>query len=156
MNQIVSGVLGVDIANTSTTQDFALGQCVTGENGSEYVYVQANGAIAQYDALGIDENYQAAPLTKAMADDGWNISFAQIAFADNEYGWVAKKGSNISCNVLASCAADAALYTSATAGSLDDDATSQTKIDGVVAVVADGGSGGEVEVIATYPRSTTF
>lgn len=117
------------------------------KDGKEYAYVQANGAIAQYDVVGIDEAGQAAPLTKAMADDGWKIGVAQVAFADNEFGYVQIRGVT-TMNVLASCAADTVLYTSATAGSLDDTSTSQTKIAGIVATVADGGSGGSVAAFA--------
>lgn len=113
------------------------------EDGKEYAYVQANGAIAQYDVVGIDEAGQAAKLTKAMADDGWKIGVAQVAFADNEFGYVQIRGVT-TLNVLANCAADAVLYTSGTAGSLDDDATSQTKIQGIVATAAVGGSAGSV------------
>jgi len=157
------GCLGVDldgtIAGTGTSNDeggaFRLGKCVTTTEGGKYMYVHASAAIAQYDAVGIDENFEAAPLTKAMADDGWMVGFAQVALADNDFGWVASQGSDIGCNLLISCAADVALYTSATAGSLDDASTSQTKIDGVVAVTTITAAT-SAEIIATYPKSTTF
>lgn len=155
--QALDGSIGIDLSQTSTTLDHGLGDRVIGNSNTEWVYVQASGALAQFDAVGIDENFQAGALTKAMADDGHAIGFAQIAFADNEYGWVATKGSDIGCNVLVSCAADVALYTTATAGKLDDTSTSQTNIDGLVAVTAEPGTGTDsVEVIATWPRSTTF
>jgi hypothetical protein len=152
-----TGVLGVNLTDTPTTNatGHTLGQCVTATDGSSWTYVQASGAITQYDAVGIDENFQAAALTKAIADDGHGIGFAQVAFADNDYGWVARQGSNISARVATSCAADVALYTSATAGVLDDTSTSQTKIDGVVAVTAVTAAAA-TEIIATYPKSTTF
>ena len=154
----VGGKLGVDLENPTTTLDHNLGDCVSGNDATEWVYVQANGAIAQYDAVAIDETYQAIALTKAAVDDGHMVAFAQSAFADNEYGWVALKGagSNFKVNVLASCAADVVLYSTATAGKLDDISTSQTKIDGVVITATDGGSGSAIAAIATYPKSTTF
>jgi hypothetical protein len=155
MTFATSGCVGVDFTATPTTAGFDLGTRVLGSDGTEWVYVQASGAITQYDAVGIDENYQAAALTKAIADDGHQIGFAQVAFTDNDYGWVATRGSNISVRVAASCAADVALYTTATAGVLDDTSTSQTNIDGVVAVAAVA-TAGETEVIASFPRSTTF
>lgn len=158
MTYLTDGKVGVDLTATPTTIEHTLGEMHTGTDGTMWVYVQANGAIAQYDFVGIDENYQAACLTDAMAGDGWIIGAAQVAFADNDYGWVAIKGSNISGNVLVSCAADVALYGSATAGSLDDSSTTGTvKIEGVVAVAAVGtAAGGAVEIIFTSPRSTTF
>ena len=66
-------------------------------------------------------------------------------------------GRNVNAAVGASCAADVALYTSATAGVLDDTSTSQTKVDGVVAAAANGTAAqANVEVIMTWPKSTTF
>lgn len=158
-----NGCIGVDldatIAGTGTSSDegndFALGTRITTRDGGEYIYVHASAAITQFDAVGISEAFEAAPLTKAMADDGWIIGFAQVAFADNDFGWVATKGADIGCNLLINCAADVALYTSATAGKLDDTSTSQTKIDGVVAVTTITAAT-SAEIIATYPKSTTF
>lgn len=130
------GKIGARFDTPTTAQEFKLGECNYGSDGTEWVYVQANGAIDQYDAVAIDENFQAAALTKALADAGHTVGVAQATFADNEYGWVACKGSNVQVNVLASCAADTQLYTSGTAGHLDDTATSQTAIDGIVIVTA--------------------
>lgn len=149
--------IGVDLTATPDSIEHTLGDRVTAEDGQEYVYIQANGAITQYDFVGIDENYQAAALTKAMADDGYSIGVAQVAFADNDYGWVATRGHNLQGRVGASCAADAALWTSSTAGVLDDASASQTKIDGVVAVTAEtGGAAAAEEVLLTWPKSATF
>lgn len=160
MAYATDGKIGVDLTATPADSDFdapgfVLGETVKTGDGGVYMYVHASGAITQYDAVGIDENYEAAALTKAIVDDGHMIGFAQVAFADNDYGWVAIKGSNIQCRVAINCAADAALYSSATAGVLDDDSSSQTKVDGVVAVTAVTAAT-NTEVIATFPKSTTF
>lgn len=160
---IRGGTIGVSLTEvvvgtgTSSNQgnEFTLGTRHTAEDGGEYMYCHASGAVAQYDAVGIDEDFEAAPLTKAMADDGWFVGFAQVAIADNEFGWVATQGSNIQAKLLINCAADAVLYTSATAGSLDDASSSQTKIDGVVSV-ATITAATNAEIIATHPKSTTF
>lgn len=146
----------IRLDNTPTTAEHPLGLHVQATDNQEYVYVQANGAISQYDVVGIDENYQAAALTKAMADDGWTIGFAQVAFADNDYGFVATRGSNLTVTFAATTAVDTALYTSGTAGRLDDKVTGQTKIDGIVMVDAATGTGSTSEIIATFPRSATF
>ncbi len=135
-----SGRLGVDVtatpAGTGTSSnegnDFAVGTVVTAKDNQEWMKVHAATVITQFDAVGIDENYEASALTKAMADDGWAVGFAQVAFADNDFGWVAIKGSNINVRVAASCAADVSLYTTSTAGVLDDTSASQTLITGIV------------------------
>lgn len=130
---------------TSTTdgKHIAPGTRLDMPDGKSYIAIQASGAIAQYDAVGMSEAYAGAPLTKAMADDAWKVGVAPVAIAANAYGFVQVRGV-CELNVLASCAADVALYTSATAGSLDDTDTSQTEIVGIVASEADGGSGGNV------------
>lgn len=154
---VTDGAIGIDLTATPTTAEQTLGTRKTATDGQEYIYIQASGAITQYDCVGIDENYQCAAITKTIVDDGWMIGFAQVAFDDNDYGWVAIKGSNMSVRVRASCAADVALYTTASAGVLDDTSASQTKIEGIVLVAA--GTSAAVsarELIATFPRSTTF
>lgn len=171
MTRITSGKVGVNILDTNplyadatlptvgpqANMDHILGDCVSGADGTEFQYCQASGAIAQYDWVGIDENNQAASLTKAMADDGFKIGVAQVAAVDNDGIWIATEGRNLNGAVLASCAADVVLYTSATAGHLDDTSASQTKIDGVVAVAANAtASATNVEVLLTFPKSTTF
>lgn len=151
-----SAILGVNLTDTPTSNEtgHTLGQRAPGSDNSEWLYVQAGTAITQYSTVGIDEDFQAWPITKAIADDGWNIGFAQVAFADADYGWVAIKGSNIRARGAAACQPDVALYTSATAGVLDDTSASQTKIDGIVFVAT--ASGTNAEIIATFPRSATF
>lgn len=152
-----SGAVGIDLTATPADSEaeqpmFTLGQTVDTEDGGRYMYVHASGAITQFDAVGIDENYEAAALTKAIADDGHMIGFAQVAFADNDYGWVCVNGSNINVRVAASCAADVSLYTTSTAGVLDDTSASQTKIQGITAVAANATtSATNTEIIAISP-----
>lgn len=147
MTYAISGMLGVNFTERSTTPTVDLGTTVLGANGSQWVYVKAGEAVAQYDVVAVDEAYSALKLTKALADVGHKIGAASAAFAANEYGWVQSSGVT-RINVLASCAADVALYTSATAGSLDDSSSSQTKIKGVVLTTARGGSNGDAPALA--------
>lgn len=171
MTRITSGKLGVDVTATNPLYadatlptvgpqqnlDLVLGDCVNGEDGTEFQFCQASGGITQFDWVGIDENNQAASLTKAMADDGFKIGVAQVTAVDNDGIWIATEGRNLNGNVLASVAADVPLYTSATAGHLDDTSASQTKIDGVVAVAANAtASATNVECLLTFPKSVTF
>jgi hypothetical protein len=141
--------LGAMLTTTRTTNDptnggqgVALGSRFVAANGNEFIYVQAAAAIAQFDAVAVDETFAARPLTKALADAREKIGIAQVAFANTAFGWVMIRGLG-RLAVLASCAADVVLYTSATAGSLDDDATSQTLIRGIVLTTARGGTNGD-------------
>lgn len=124
----------------STEAEIKVGTVVRGTDNSEFVYVQANGAIAQYDAVAIDAG-QAAPLSATNAITGVEIGAAQVALADNEYGFVQTRGA-CSVNVLASAATDVQLYATATAGSLDDAGT--VTLSGISLTETDGGAGGAV------------
>lgn len=148
MANTTDGVIGVDLTKVTagTTTDgvdrqFKLGTIHFGTDSQEYVYLQAGAAISTLTtepfALGIDENYQAVKLTKALADAGHAIGFApQQVIADNAFFWGIRLGSNFNIRVAANCAADAALFTTSTAGVLDDASSSQTRVGNVVIVAS--------------------
>lgn len=142
---------------TTTDQMAGLLDVAEGSSGSVWVYVQASGAIDQYDVVTIDEDGTARAITNtvAAAGDGHRIGAAQIAFADNEYGWVAVAGSDIKINVAASCNPDAILWTTATDGTLDDASASASnlKITGIATVTTATASGAQAEeAILSYPQ----
>ena len=150
---------GARLDSTAPAAEHAPGTRVAGSEGTEWVYVQAAGAIARYDYVTVDETFQAASGTKAAVDDGHEIGIAQTAFADDAFGWVATRGqgAGLKVNVLANCAADAALHTSARAGKLDDAAASQTRIEGVTITAANAGATAAARpAILTHPRSASF
>lgn len=129
-----------------------LGTRMKGANGAEWVYVQASGAItgAGYVVV-IDEAWQAAMATNTTAVYGQQIGVAGVAFADDDYGWVQVFGT-CDIRVAASCAANAVITSTTTAGQLDDAAGGGTKnIDGAVLTTANGGSAGNAEGVLTYP-----
>jgi hypothetical protein len=103
-------------------------------NGKEYIYVQADGAITQYQAVSITPAGQAAALTKANADKGYKVGVAQIAFTDDYYGWILVVdpiGTGSYVRAASACASETLLYTTATAGRIDDSDTGQTAIEGI-------------------------
>ena len=112
----------------------------------EFVFVQADGAIDQYGFVKIEADGQAAQLTTTNAgSQGLLVGVAQVAFADNEYGWVwvgglngGGVGSGIKGKVAASYVAKANLNTTATAGVADDAST--TKISYVVGLTTNTGA----------------
>ncbi len=162
MAYVTGGTAGVSLTKLTagTTTDgegaeFALGTRVTGTDGSCWVYAQAAAAVTQYSWVAITEDFQMVMGTKSLADAGHQVGFAQVAFSDNDMGWVAVHApGNITARLLASCAADVQLYTTGTAGALDDTAASQTAIRGVVAVAAATNTASSREVIAVYPSGT--
>lgn len=158
MAHAVTGLLGVDLDDSPTTSaGFALGTTIYTNDGGSYQYVQCATAVTQYHVVGIDEDYKISPLTKTIADDGWRIGVAsQSGFAADDFGWVQLTGTT-TLKVLGSCAADVTLYTTATAGALDDTSASQTNIDGIVITTTNSTTAAaNVEAILSWPRSTTF
>lgn len=148
--------IGANITLPTTSAEFALGQLGEGADATRWVYVQASGAITQYNAVAIDEDYTARSVTSALAGAGHRPGFAQVAFADNEYGWVALSGSNIKVRAASSCAADCLLYVGTTglsAGVVDDASlTGRVTLQGVVLVSANASSTTTaLEIIANAP-----
>ena len=121
----------IGFANISTTTaeqgPFNLGD-IYEEGEIAYQYVHANGAIAQYNAVGMDADFEAADLTTTTSGARpTRVGIAQVAFADNEYGWVPigpfPESAGFKVNGAASCAANVKLYTTGTDGVVDDTAT---------------------------------
>lgn len=117
----------------------------------EFIFVQADGAIAQYAWVGITGAGQAAELTTTTYASVGVIGVAQVALADNEYGWVwvgrgGGTSTGIKGKVAASYVAFALINTTATAGVVDDAATKI--LGGVVGLTTDGGSGSSIELHA--------
>lgn len=156
MTYLTSGLIGADLDKVYTNLEFDLGTVASGKDGQEWMFVEADGTIDQYDCVAIDENNLAVAVTHALAAAGQVIGFSQLALADGEYAWVPLRGSNISVNVAASCAKDVQLYTTANAGVLDDTATSTaTLIRGVTLATVNGtASQASVEARTTYPSGT--
>lgn len=125
--------VGLDLEATPTSAENTLGFMCEGNEGTEWVYVKASGAIQAYDAVGIAEDFTAYALTSSLAARSDRIGFAQVAFAAADYGFVALRGSDLKVKCKASALSDAQLWTTASAGKLDDGtAASALKVDGIV------------------------
>jgi len=120
--------------------------------GYEYVYVHADGAIAQYDFAVFDESFEAFKITAALAQSHPSGGVAQVAFADNDYGWLLTRGVGL-VNVLANCAAEVQLYTSGTAGSLDDTDAGHRAVIGIRLSASVGGAPASAACYLDNPKT---
>lgn len=119
---------------------FAAGLQVYANNGI-YMFVTASAAITQYQAVGVEPaTYTAAPLTKALADIGNIIGAAQVAIASGYSGWVKLSG-QATVTLKNACLPSVPLYTTASAGMLDDTSASQTRVYGIRSTQTAGSSG---------------
>lgn len=113
---------------------FAPGDQIEDSSGNVWVYVKATATIAQYDVVTYDETFTTvvAPVSTSNAARGDKLGVASVAFASGDYGFIQVYGP-CTMNVLASCAPNAELTVSSTAGSLDDATTASLKVaDGTI------------------------
>jgi hypothetical protein len=148
---VTDGKIGIDLtatyASTSagSTSLFPVtpGSRVTTSNNGVYMFVRAESDIAAYDAVIMSTFADSASLTPVMravpvtttnaAALGYNmVGFAQNAIASSYYGWVGINGL-LKVNLLIACNPKVPLYTTSTAGKLDDTTVSSGYIQGVVA-----------------------
>lgn len=152
-DQIIGALPTATIAASALTQGggFGLGDR-RASNGKEWVYVQADGAITGDGYVcQIDENYQAVMVSTSVDAIGDLIGVANVAFADNDYGWLQVRGPCVA-RVAASCGANVLLNSTATAGQIDDDGGSTgMAIQGLVLTTANGGSAGTAAAMLNYP-----
>lgn len=154
-------ITGIDPTVTHTAAQHLVGSIgwnVTSAGAKGYIYVQANGAITG-DSYVCDidgSNFDAAMCTTTTTAPGTGagkaVGVARVAFADNEYGWLQVYGAG-TVRVAASAAAYTLLNSTATAGTLDDDATLGAEIiDGIVLDVANGVSAAATAGFLNWPK----
>lgn len=141
------------LTDVDTTKKYRLGTKMRDEKGNLYIYLEGVASTAAGDwVVYYDDDYTTARMTKAEVDKLYPVAVAMAATVANKYGWYLIQGTG-EARVLASCAEEVPLYTSATAGSADDDSTSQTKINRTVSHDTDSGSGGLVTVHIDFPSA---
>jgi hypothetical protein len=86
------GMIGAAFAVATTNPTFKLGTMAWDDGGKAFVYVQADGAITGDGyVVSITNAFQAKMTnsgTAATILQGNKVGVADVAFADNEYGWV--------------------------------------------------------------------
>lgn len=130
MPTITTGLVTPSLTAVRTSAEGAAvptGTTVSTSDGGEAVYVKATSTIAQYDACIIINTSSATgasigcvPVTTTNALTSQRLAFAQTALASGEFGWVQTKGNDIRVKALIACQPAVPLFTTATAGSLDD------------------------------------
>ena len=131
-----AGTLGVDVG------------------GNIYACVQANGVAlaAHHFCIVGNAAWTALHMTKARIDanEASHCGIPRAGIPANHFGWLQLWG-YAECQVLASAAKDTALYTSATAGALDDASASQTRIYGVHLTTARSATAGVAPCVLRFP-----
>jgi hypothetical protein len=132
----------VDLVEVTTYPKHRLGEYHWDERGRLWQYVRASGAVAQYAYVKIstDGNFTAAAATTTLlpVTEPAEVGCAQVAIADGSYGWVFRGHGAHTGLFKANCAHNVRIYTHATAGHVDDTAT--TLIAGLKVIATVGAS----------------
>lgn len=112
----------------------AVGTRASTSDGGEAVYVQALSEISTYAAVSIYADNTAQMLTTTTSATTKRVGFAQTSIASGYYGWVQTSGT-VKVNLAANCDDNVPLYTTATAGVLDDAVVSTGLVLGVTSTV---------------------
>ena len=123
--------LGFDPAQVWTDKDnnpgFAPGERASLPDGREYVCMKAGEALGAYDCCVAEDGFDFKKITTVLATSESLVAIAipQQAIPQDSYGWGItrddRSDSDTKVNVAAQCPAFVALYTTGTAGRLDDD-----------------------------------
>lgn len=135
MPYVVDGKIGVNLELTTSVAQYALGTMVSTNDGGSYQYVQANETISQYAAVAIYGTQKVRMIETSIVTAAGElqarvVGFAQVSMVSGYYGWVARQGV-VTVNVADDCAAGAMLFTTTTAGVLDDATVSAALVLGV-------------------------
>lgn len=114
-----SPIVGVDITRVDATAEFAVGTTTSLSDGGEAIYVQALSEISQYAYALAYGNGTAQMATTTLAAASRRGGWAQTSIPSAYYGWLQISGKPRG-NLAANCDDNVPLYTTATAGVLDD------------------------------------
>jgi hypothetical protein len=131
---ITSPILGANLADTSSTPSHATGTRAYTSDGGMAVYVKALSEISTFAAVSIYADQTAQMLTTTTSASTKRVGFAQTSIASGYYGWVQTAGV-VKVNLAANCDDNVPLYTTATAGVLDDAVVSTGLVLGVTSTV---------------------
>ena len=148
-----SNLIGVALGSTDTSASFKLGTTVNLDDGGQAVYVQASSDVAQYSAVSVRGDNTVVPITTTNSANSKAVGFAQVSIASAAYGWVQLGGKPV-VKLAASCNPAVPLYTTATAGTLDDAVVSGGLVAGIVALTTASGATA-LTCVAGYPHVAT-
>jgi hypothetical protein len=131
---ITSPIVTPSLTDTHTTAKIPLGTTVFTSEGGMAEYCYALSTLSQYAAVLIYPDFTAEMLTTTLAQDagsGKKVGFPQVSIASTYYGWVHRMG-KVTVRLADDCADNLPLFTTATAGELDDATVSNCLVLGVI------------------------
>lgn len=148
---VTDGKIGIDLtatyastsAGSTSLFPVTVGTRVMASNNGAYIFARAESDIAAFDCVIFStfaDSASQTPILRAVPITTTNaaalgysmVGFAQNAISSSYYGWIALNGV-VRVNLLIGCNPKVPLYTTATAGKLDDTTVSAGYIQGIVA-----------------------
>ena len=153
---ITTPVVTAGVSANDDSAKTTVGTIVEAGDGSMLMYVTATKTINQYDAVAIINSSSAigvsigvVPLSTGLVAVTNRVGFAQTAMAINTYGWVFLSGNNLRVNAAIACEPAVPLFTTATAGFVDDAIVSTGYIRGLTAMTS-AASASAVQCVAGF------
>lgn len=122
---IIGGEIGVQpITTTQTTLAHPLGKKVCAEHATygeaEFIYLLGVASTAAGDWVSYNSDTGVYTTARLVANAVGDVAVAMSANVASQYGWYMIKGNHPTAAVLTSIAANAVVWATATAGSVDD------------------------------------
>lgn len=133
-SKIISPIVTPALTQTDTTARVPLGTIVHTDMGGVAEYVYAISELSQYAFCIIFDGFTAQMVTSTLAADAGagsrKIGCPQASIASAYYGWAMRQGVFVG-RFSDDCADNVSLFTTATAGELDDATVSNCLVAGV-------------------------
>lgn len=146
-------LIGINNQDATSTPQQPVGLLVDFDQDQTYQYVYAGSALSNGVWVHIGLSGTANPLTPTLAATAGDIGIAQNTIGSGKYGWVARKGTNLSMRVLTDCAAGVGLWTTDTAGALDDAVNTVSQYQVMGAVLVNSNSAGATASVTGIQQS---
>ena len=117
-------------ARINSGKGFKLGQRVQTNDGKMFVYAKNASSNAIYSIVNVDANFAITGLTTATSGASEIVGVLPVAIASDEYGWVQIYG-RTKLRVLGSCVKNITLWSTTTAGAVDDATASNYQIQNI-------------------------
>lgn len=132
---ITSPIVTPGLTQVDTVARIPVGTMAFTDNGGIAEYCgPALSELSQYSAVLIYEQFTTQMVTTTLANDagsGRKLGFAQVSIPSAYYGWIHRQGVVV-VNLADDCADNLPLFTTATAGVLDDATVSNCLVLGLI------------------------
>lgn len=150
-----SSIIGVNLSRMDSTQLFPLGTTVNLTDGGQAMYVKSSAsALSTFAACSVNKAGVATMLTTTNAPNSPRVGFAQVSIATSDFGWV-RLGGSMLVNLAAQCAPAVPLFSTATAGVLDDATVTAGYIPGLVCATTISNATAST-CIGAYPHTARY